>query len=57
MASVLQPVYDVIGLGDADFRAKVFYITGFIASVGVIHFLGTRGLIPFISVENESSNA
>lgn len=42
MASFLQPVYNAIGLGDADLRSKVFYVTGFIASVGVIHFLGMQ---------------
>lgn len=56
MASFLQPVYNAIGLGDADLRAKVFYVTGFIASVSVIHFFGMYPFLPSQSMQSIAEN-
>ena len=55
LSSYLQPIYEKIGLGDADTRQKVFFGLLFVASVGLIHFKGAYRLkwnYPLMNVLN-----
>lgn len=50
MSALLQPLFDAIGLGDADTRHKVLYAVSFIASAALIHFACTSHSKTFLTV-------